>query len=438
VRWSARSSLVWLVAILACFAMPAVAAASSATIRIEGKNGTVVPRTDVTLPLTPVAPLGAPVDETCPGESVVGAVAAATGGDWNGTWDATNGWSIDRIKTGNAALTDNRKWLVFVDGVLINTPPCQTTAGGSSLVLYPACLNGATAGCFSGGFLELAAPALTGPGSPIHMHVYQTTVALDGQGNGTSQRAPSLGASVSGPDNSTLSDSKYSTGEAVLTIGEKGPAVIATSKNNFAPDRADICVTDGADGYCGTTLGPPVAFDPLAFCQTTGSDGYCGSPDRVPPVGRISKPLQAQVARNVTQLSGTVDFDPSLTDHVNLRLVKQLRITVNKVTKRRVWVTRKVRGKKVRKRVVRRKVRKVKQTACYYWSDKALVFNRMKTCNVSTAPLFQASGAEIWSYDFLSALPGGSYTVDVQAVDGAGNTDAAPELGRNRVTFTVK
>jgi hypothetical protein len=269
------------------------------------------------------------------------------------------------------------------------------------------------------------------------MHVFQTNVTLDSEGNGTSQRAPSLSASVVGPDNSTLSDSKYSTGEAVLTIAEKGPAVIAASKLNFAGDRADVCVTDGADGYCETTLAPPVTFDPLAFCQTSGSDGYCGSPDKVPPVGRITKPLQGQVFAKATQLTGTVDFDPSLTDHVNLRLVRQVRITVRKVTKRKVWVTKKVRGKKVRKRVVKRTVRKVKQTACYSWSDTTIVFKRMKTCKLSTAPLFPAAGAEIWSYDFLSALPGGSYTLDVQAVDGAGNVDAAPELGRNRVTFKV-
>ena len=117
--------------------------------------------------------------------------------------------------------------------------------------------------------------------------------------------------------------------------------------------------------------------------------------------------------------------------------MRTTKITVKKVTKRKVTVTRRIHGKKVRRRVTRRKVHKVKRTACYYWSDKSSLFKRLKKCDPATAPVFKATGAEIWSYDFLSAFQAGSYTLDAQAVDSAGNSDSVPELGRNRVTFKV-
>lgn len=439
---TARLSLCVLVAMLVCFAVPALASADSVTVRVEGRSSTLVPRTTVTLPSDPVAPTAAPAGATCPGNTVLGAVDVASGHAWGGTWDSANDvWSLDTIKGASAKLADGRKWLVILNGNLVNDAPCtRTLQNNDSVSLYPACLGSTTSNCFTGGLLDMQMPSVMGPGAPINIQVRETKVTLDALGNGSSQQGPSLGATVIGPDGSATTDSRYGTGLANLTITEKGPATITATKVNFAQDHAAICITEGADGYCGTTLPPPVPFDPTQFCQTTGNDGYCGSPDAIPPVGRIGVPKQADsLGKSLTKLSGTVDFDPSLTDYVNLRLVRKINITVKKYgKKRRVWVTKRIHGKRVRKRVWRRKVRKVKQPACYYWSDKSTVFKRMKKCDPATAPLFRAAGAEIWWYEFTSPLPAGAYTLDVQAVDGAGNVDSAPELGRNRVTFSVK
>jgi hypothetical protein len=62
----------------------------------------------------------------------------------------------------------------------------------------------------------------------------------------------------------------------------------------------------------------------------------------------------------------------------------------------------------------------------------------LKKCDITTAPLFKADGDEAWSFEFLQGMPAGSYTLDALARDGAGNVDAVPEAGRNRVTFSVK
>lgn len=425
---------------LGVLVLPASAVADSVTVRIEGRSGPLFPSASVTLPTGPVAPVGATAGTgTCPGNSVVGAVDAATNHFWNGTWSDANGWSLDKVDS-LSGLTGGQ-WLVFVDEVVSNDPPCGAILNNNDrLLIYPACNPGTSAsGCFTAGPLELEAPPMAGPGTPINMRVWQLDVSNDGKWKST--RGPAPGASVTGPDGSTTADvATITPGAAVLTIAEKGPSTIAAVKANRAGDRATVCISDGGDGYCGTTIAPPVPFDPYAFCQTTGSDGYCNSPDRVAPVGHIGTPLHDHKYGNgaaPSKFAGTVDFDPSETDHVNLRLVRSVKAPVTKVTKRKVWVTKKVHGKRVRKRVTKKKVRKVKQTVCYSWSDASSEFKRMKNCNVSTAPLFKAQGAEEWTYEFLSALPGGSYTLDAQAVDGAGNADSVPELGRNRVTFSI-
>jgi hypothetical protein len=438
---NARLSVVWLVAILACLAVPAGASAASVTVRIEGPLGKIFPSGPVSLPTTPVAPITAPAGETCAGNTVVGAIDAATKGNWNGTWSVGGGWSLETVAGTSARLDEGRKWIVLLNHQIANGPPClQTLTASDEIIVYPQCVT-ATSRCFASGPLVMSMPTLAGPGAPIGVLVYEYNVTLSGDGTGISQQVTSDGAGIVGPDSSTVTDSHYGTGIGTLTIAEKGPATIAVSKSGHAADSGNICITDGNDGFCGTSPQPQQPFDPLAYCQTTGNDGYCGSPDHVAPVGRIASPIQGQVFAKTagpTKLRGTVDFDPSLTDHVNMRLVRQIRITVKKYgKKRKVWVTKKVRGKRVRKRATRRKVKRVKKNACYYWSDTSSEFKRMKKCDANTAPLFRATGAEIWTYEFLSAVPAGSYTLDLQAVDGAGNADATPELGRNRLTFKV-
>jgi hypothetical protein len=427
---------------LVCLGLPAVAMADSVVVRIEGPAGALVKQTSVTLPSDPVAPSGAPDGETCPGTSVVGALDAATGHSWNGVWDSTAGWSIDTVKGTTALVSDGRKWLVFVGDVLSNKAPCQVgLENNDTVTMYPACLGSTTTKCLSKGFLELAAPSIVSPGAPIGLKVSEVVATLDAQGNGSSQRGPSLAASVFGPNGSTQTDSHYGTGTASLTVTDKGPAVITAGKAGFAGDRADICATDGADGFCGTTVPPPVPFDPYAFCKTTGTDGYCGSPDKVAPVGHVGYPAQAFTfpsGARPNKLSGTVDFDPSQTDHVDVRLMRKTTVTVKKVVKRKVWVTKKTHGKRVRKRVTKRVARNVRQPGCVGWNVKTSTWKLLKKCDASLAPSFRADGAEVWSYSFLNALPTGAYTVDALATDGAGNTDSTPEVGRNRVTFTVK
>jgi hypothetical protein len=112
-------------------------------------------------------------------------------------------------------------------------------------------------------------------------------------------------------------------------------------------------------------------------------------------------------------------------------------VTGTKLVKKKVTVKRRVHGKLVRKRVVKKVRVKVRVTACFAWNSTKSSWTRLRSCKVVPAQWFKADGDEVWSYEFLEALPGGRYTLDAQAVDGAGNVDSAPETGRNRATFTV-
>jgi hypothetical protein len=397
----------------------------------------LVPKTSVTLPTAPVAPAGAPDGQTCTGTTVIGALNTATGGSWNGVWSDTTGWSIESIKGLTANTTTGRHWDVYLNDHYLNDSVCQKQLSeGDRLLLFPRCTTGLSP-CYSGYPLILQAPTQAGPGVQLSVQVWEIVTSFDLQGVGESTVRAVENATVTSPDGRALTD-PY--GVAAVPVNAKGDNTVSVAKGTDVPDRTNVCITDGSDGYCGTTVPPTNPFDPYAFCQTTGFDGYCNSPDQVPPVGHIAQPVQGQSFTKATApklFKGTVDFDPTQTDSVRLRLMRQATVTRYKIKKRRVTVKRKVRGKTVRKKVVKKIRKPYKAKACFYWSVSTSTWKSLKRCDASTAPTWKADGADEWSYEFLNALPTGSYTVDALAKDGAGNVDAVPEIGRNRVTFKV-
>jgi hypothetical protein len=291
--------------------------------------------------------------------------------------------------------------------------------------------------CFSNGPLAIAAASTTGPGGRLSVQVWETNTTFSGSG-GTSQRRGSIGASVYGPDGSTTTDQYY--GLALLTFSDRGPHAITVAKPGHIPDRASVCVTDGADGFCGTSVAETNPFDPLAFCRSTGDDGLCNTIDKRPPIGYIREPVQARkypAKSSPRFLRGTVDSDPSQVEEVRLRLVRQSRVPGTKLVTRKVTVKKRVNGKIVRKKV-RKKVRvKVRRTTCFAWNTSKSSWTKLRSCKVVSEQWFKAEGAEVWSYEFLEPLPGGVYILDARAVDGAGNVESAQEAGRNRITFTA-
>jgi len=75
--------------------IPAAADAARVTVRVEGATKTLVPATTIT---TPAKPVGLPGKPTCPGATGLGALDAATHGNWSGTYSqGFMGYLVDTI-----------------------------------------------------------------------------------------------------------------------------------------------------------------------------------------------------------------------------------------------------------------------------------------------------------------------------------------------------
>jgi hypothetical protein len=430
-------------AVLLAMLFVTTAQAGAVEMRIESANGPLARNPALQLPAGAIAPDATAPNETCPGNSVIGAVDAATQHQWSGTWSDQSGWSLDTIHGVDASVASGRRWAVLVNDTFMNDPPCQRILSNvDEVTIFPLC-GAIHTGCFNNGVMEVDTPlpSFVLTGSTYRLLAWQVTATVVG-GVGSVQREASVAALFSWPGGSAFTTDAQTdpfSGTAPVTLDQPGDNTVVLSKTGYAPDRMQTCVSSGVDGYCGTTKPEPVPFDPYQFCKTTGNDGYCNSPDHVAPVGHITSPGSgASFTKTGPQkLKGTVDFDPSQTDHVDLKLIRKATVTVTKYKKRKVWRKKRVHGKLVRKRVVVKRPYKVKRQACTGWSDSGATWKSLKKCDLSAATSFRAEGAEVWSYSFLNKLTRGSYTLQALAQDGAGNVDSSVDFGRNAVVFTV-
>ncbi|MEA2306277.1 MAG: hypothetical protein QOH43_3557 [Solirubrobacteraceae bacterium] len=227
--------------------------------------------------------------------------------------------------------------------------------------------------------------------------------------------APNLGATL------TLKVTDAGTGEPVagaavagqttgadgtVTVGPlttRGVTEFKATKAGAIRSNADrVCVTDGADGACGTTT--PSAPTPPAACVTSGDDGLCGTTDKRPATGSIASLKNGQTfakGKGPRTLKGTVAADPSGLGSIRLRLSRNDRGT------------------------------------CTAFSGTTERFTKLKRCSTLTAKFFTIPAAPSWSYQLPSKLGRGRYVLDVVAVDKAGNADSTLVRGRNRVVFRV-
>jgi hypothetical protein len=172
-------------------------------------------------------------------------------------------------------------------------------------------------------------------------------------------------------------------------------AMRATKPDYVRSATESTCVTDGADGFCGTTKpGEPAPATPaLAPAAPAG-------PDRTAPQASIlgiASGTAFTLARFPRELRGTVAPDASGLHAVKLR------------------ITRRHRGR------------------CWYFSPKADGFRRTRC---GRAFYFGIGDRADWSFLLPRALRG-RFVVDVIAIDRAFNRDSLAR-GRNRVVFTVR
>jgi hypothetical protein len=361
-----------LLAGLLCLALAAPAAAqapATVTVRIEGGAAT----------LREAAPLRTFTGtvrgkDGCDGTDLIGALEAATGGDWEGQ-DFGSDFGVERIFSETHRFSDNRDyWAAWVNHRELQTGVCATPLqeGDDVLFFVARCeFNGSACANDPVYPLGLSAPASGRTDAPSQVTVVK--YAPDGTAS------PIGGARVTGPGVDVTTGAG---GTASVTFGQAGQIPLKASMEGAARSAAAV-VSVSAPGAAP----PPPA--PIAVA------------DRQAPVARIAGIRSgARFSRRKAprRLRGSVAPDPS-----GLRTVK-------------LSLTRSARGR------------------CQLYSPSKERFRRSR-CGRRVN--FSIGDRQDWSYLLPHRLRRGRYVLDVIAVDKLGNRDQLAR-GRNRVVFFVR
>lgn len=361
--------------LIALSAARALAAPVTVNLRIEGPTRTLF-EGPVTTDVRPFHFTG-DVSHTCDGSAPAGTAttpgvtrgAVVTAAEESAALPVTGSWSnafgspsFDAIggePVGYDPAT-NRYLVEYLDAQPSQTGSCGEIVHSGDAVLY-------AFGTGSEQLLALSGPATARPGDPVTLRV---TDAASG--------APVAGAAV---------DGRLSAADGSVVVGPLGAPGVhaekATKDGAIRSNGVPVCVTDGADGACGTTV--VAAPKPAAA-------------DRTPPTATLRALKDHQLlSTGPRELRGSFG-DPSGIHAVKLRLTKRL------------------------------------GTRCWYFSGK---HERFRRAACGTGAYFAIGAQADWSYLLPSRLGRGHYVLDAVAIDGAGNRTPLAR-GTTRVVFQVR
>jgi hypothetical protein len=368
------------------------ALAATVSVEIEGQTVIQAPTT-VTTPAHVTKDGG--ID--CAGTTIVGALEAATGGDWAG-----GAYTVDRIKGENRPFGPSGSWSFYLNGNFVNDPGCTAAVKDGDKLVFFWSRAFANEGYDEPVLLD-GPPSTVAPGQPFSVTVRETSTYFGPTGfdPGVTTITPSGGATVGGGAAPATSGAD---GRALVTVAQGGPFTLVATKANRAPARITGCATTGSDGFCGTTKGSAPTAPPAAACVTNGHDGFCGSADKVAAnaaLSGVSEGKKYKKGGGPRQLAGKVAADGSGLADVRLRLTR-------------------TDGK-----------------ACSTYDARTERFKAMKRCGATHGLWFSVGAKQDFTYLLPSQLGRGRYVLDVQVVDKAGNKTAALARGTSRVVFTV-
>ena len=393
--------------LIAAVAAP-TALAADVTVRVEGATTTLVPRTVVTVPTSAVKPDGT---NACAGGSAGAALWAATSGGWSGTYyPSFSSYSVDTIKGETPAGPPDYAnfWEFWINGKSASLGMCDVPVqqGDEILMIVQRCESSGPPNyeCLNAPNLplKLTVPAVATLGQAV------TATVQTNASSGT--LTPTSGASVTGGD---LVATTGADGRAQLTFSTRGVKTVAATAVSGVRDSRQVCVTDGADGYCGTTAAPGVTPpDPSvsgadvigATCISNGHDGLCGTADKTPPFPKLGGPVNGQrykPGKAPRTLSGSVkQTDGSGVAKVELRLTRKS-------------------GK-----------------ACTTYDGASERFVKLKRCGAQRGKWFKVGDRETWTYLLPGALGKGRYVLDLRVTDKSGNVSSLVR-GSTRNVFQI-
>ena len=346
-------------ALLTTALLAAPASAANVTVRVEGEAQTLVPRTAVA---TSESAVGKPGQPTCAGNSALGALDSVTGGDWDGPHFAGLGYALETLKGETHAASTSSYWAFWINHNYSNLGVCdQPVSDGDDLLFVPECY---AAGCVPSSPLRLSGvPAVIAPDTTV-------VVKVEAYTSGSLEPTPAAGATVSfgGATTTTRAD-----GTAVLSFTGAGiSAVQATKTGHVRSATESTCVTNAADGNCGS---PPPAGGVLGPQE-----------DRFAPSASFSRLTYLRVfkrKRAPRKVAGTVTPDPSGLAEVRLSIMRR------------------VGGR------------------C--WTFDGAASERFKRGRCAAWRSFTIGDRADWSYLLPKRLRKGRYVIRVVAVDKAGN-----------------
>jgi hypothetical protein len=363
--------------------------AASVSFEIEGQSVQSAPVT-VTTPAHVTKPGGF----DCDGTTIVGALEAATAGDW-----ASGPYTVDVIKGEAHPFGPGGSWSFYVNGRFVNDPACTAAVKDNDKVLAFWSRAYASAGYDEPVLLDAPATLIPGQATAVTVRESSSYFGPTGFDPGVTTITPSSGATVSGGSAPATTGAD---GTAQVTV-PGGPYTLVATKDNRAPARIAGCATTGSDGFCGTTATAP-AVTPAAPCVTRGDDGLCGSPDKRAANGAFTSVTEGKKykkGQGPRELKGHVADDPAGLADVRVRL------------------TRNDGGR------------------CARYDGKQERFVALKKCGAAGGTYFSVGPKQDFSYLLPSKLGRGRYVLDLRVVDQAGNTTAALARGTSRVVFTV-
>jgi hypothetical protein len=366
------------------------------TVRVEGSNATLIPPTLVGTQPGTVTPINDPT-HSCPGTSAMRALDLATlvhATSWSGTFFSFGDYFVTTIagEQHGVAPGDGSYWSFWYDHAPAQVGICtQQLNPNDEILFFPDCFGTCPAGFVSPDVLGMTAPTVAQRGDP-------TPVSVISYANADGRQSPGAGDTVSGGGASATTTPA---GTATLSFPSVGTFTLtATGPHAVTSEPHTICVHDGNDGNCGTT---PAPGTPPPTTPSAPSPPATPAPDKTPPRGHfaIAEGTRIGHGKGPRTLVGHVDPDPSGIRDVLLRVT-----------------------------------RVVTHGRCEAYSAVRRRFSTAR-CGVASAPSFSVGSKPTFSYLLPSRLAKGRYTVDVEAIDGAGNHDA-PAPARNRIVFRVE
>ena len=371
------ASLAGLVA-TAVLAAPALAAPANVTVRIEGADATLVPRTTVHTTDGPAIAEPAPGTQSCKGTSAMGAIHQVTGGDHAGEWQAGLGYLLTTIKGefhyDPFPADPARYWSFWVNYTHMDVGLCDPSFDlqeGDDVIILVDCYT-ATQQCASAQPLRLSGvPPTVAPGHTVTVRVDEYGVEDPAAFPTRTITRPAEGVTVS---NGAASATTGADGTAALAFPAAGAATVTATKPDRIRTAGVTCVTTGSDGNCGTQIPPSTPR------------GTENPADKTAPIATFTGLRNGKVYRRhraPRTLRGTVTPDPSG--------LKSVRLSIARRSGGRCWAF-----------------------------DGAQERFERHRCGGSQS--FRIGDRAAWSYLLPKRLPKGRYTIRVAAIDKVGNS----------------